>query len=200
MRTQVLFRAKLGKRILLKAGRKPSGDSSPLPSEARGNVLLKQAEDAVWLCPLDTKILVAFPLFFDVFGHYVIRDIAAATAEVPSGPQVPPPKLLPQMGVFLQHLVRCLSFQSLHQSAYRDLRRQRDQKVNMILTDVPFDDVHVLLPADLPDQLPHPQADLTRQNGLSIFRDPHQMEMDRVNAMRSVSIFAHPSMLTPKTR
>ena len=66
-------------------------------------------------------------LIGDVLRDNFIGDIARATAEVASRPQVPPPELLLQMRKLCQQVMRSPAFQPLHQAADRCLRRDRDQ-------------------------------------------------------------------------
>jgi len=62
-----------------------------------------------------------------------------------------------------------------------------------------LDDLHVLLPADLSNQLSHPQPNVSCQHGLPILRYPHQVQVNRENGMRPLSAFVHSPILTPNT-
>src|SRR3954471_8213898 len=136
-------------------------DSSPVPSKARPEgshptrAERPPTRGGLEVPLLHTEVLGAWlPLVRDVLGDHLIRHVPAAATEVPTRPKVTAPELLPQRRELLQHLVRRLPLQALHQTADRHLRRDRDQQVHVILTDVALQDVHVMTPADLADQLP----------------------------------------------
>ena len=56
------------------------------------------------------------------------------------------PKLLLQMRIFGQQMVRRLAFQPLDQTAYRYLRRNGNKQVHVVLGYVSFHDLHLMLP------------------------------------------------------
>ena len=53
-----------------------------------------------------------------------------------------------------------------------------------------------MLPADVPDLIPHPRRDLDRQRWSSVLRDPHQVQMDFEYSVRAPTIFGHPRSLS----
>ena len=102
-------------------------------------------------------------LLGDIFGDDVVRHIAGDTAEIASRPQMPSPELLLQVGKFCQKVVRRAALQPLHQPTDRHLWRQRDQQVHMVFRYLPLHDRHVMLSADVPDQIPDPRSHLAVQ-------------------------------------
>jgi len=66
----------------------------------------------------------------------------------------------------------------------------------MILRHVRFGDRYLMLPADVPDQIANPRRHLTLQRRPSIFRDPHQMEVDFEYSVRAPPAFRHPRSLS----
>jgi hypothetical protein len=60
---------------------------------------------------------------------------------------------------------------------------------------MPFQDRHFMLPADIPDQIPNPRRDLSRQCRSPVLRDPHQMQMNLEYSVRATTIF-HPRSLS----
>ena len=83
------------------------------------------------------------------------RSTPAPTGDGPRTPSADVRELL-------QHLVRRLPLQPLHQPADRHLRRDRHQQVHVVLAHVPLEDQHVRRPADLADQVPHAGPDRAR--------------------------------------
>ncbi len=65
----------------------------------------------------------------------------------------------------------------------------------MVLRHVSLHDRYFMLPADVPDQIPHACCDLARQRRPSVLRDPHQMQMDFKYSVRAPPIF-HPRSLS----
>jgi hypothetical protein len=53
-----------------------------------------------------------------------------------------------------------------------------------------------MLPADVPDQIANPRRHLALQRRPSIFRDPHQMEVDFEDGVRAPPVFRHPRSLS----
>ena len=66
----------------------------------------------------------------------------------------------------------------------------------MILRHMPFHDRYLILPADVPDQVPNPRRYLALQRWPSILRDPHQMQMDFEYGVRAFAVFRHPKSLS----
>ena len=87
-----------------------------------------------------------------------------------------------------EEVVRVLPLQPLDQATGRDLRRARHDKVDMVAGDVPFQDLHLLLPADLPDEFAHPEADLARQDGFAILGHPHEVQVDHEHGVGAVAV------------
>jgi hypothetical protein len=134
-------------------------------------------------------------LFGYVFRDDIVGHIAGTTAKVASRPQVSSPKLLLPVRKLRQQVMRCPTFQPLQQSTDRHLRRQRDQQVYMVLRNVAFEDRYLMLTADIPDQIPNPCSHFPLQRRPSIFRDPHQMQMDFEYSVRASPVFRHPRSL-----
>jgi len=63
--------------------------------------------------------------------------------------------------------------------------RARNQQMHMILRHLPFHDRYLMLPADMPDQIPHARRDLALQCWPSILRYPHQMPVDFKYSVRA---------------
>ena len=134
-------------------------------------------------------------LVLDILLNHFIRHIPAAAAKIPPRPHSLAPILLPQLGIFPQQLVRGRPLQSLHQSAYRHLRGNREEQMDMILRDISGDDFYSFPLADLTDQFPYPVRLFSFQHGFSLFCDPHHMQRDRKDRMRAMSIFTHGGIL-----
>ena len=119
----------------------------------------------------------------DILFDDLVSYIPTATAEVAASPKVPTPICFSEMRVLTEQFMGCLSFEPLHQTTDRYLRRNRDEKMDVILRDMTLDDVHAFVLADLSDYIPNSKRYGFIQNLLPVFRDPHQMKMYRENRM-----------------
>jgi hypothetical protein len=144
-----------------------------------------------------SEILILVDILFRyVFGNHFVRHIPAAAAEVSSGPQVPSPKLLLDVLEFRHQVVRRLSFQPLQQPTDRYLRRYRHEQMHMVLRNMPFHYPHLVLRADVPDQISRSRCHLSTQSRSPIFRDPYQVQMNLKNRVRAAPVVRHASSLS----
>jgi hypothetical protein len=68
--------------------------------------------------------------------------------------------------------------------------------VYVVLRHLPFHDLHLMLSANVPDQIAHSRRYLSTQRWPPVLRYPDQMQMDLKNSMRAVSVFCHlPSLI-----
>ena len=59
-----------------------------------------------------------------------------------------------------------------------------------------FQNRHIVLPTNVPDQIPHPRCHLALQRRSSILRDPYQVQVDIEYSVRAPSVFRHPRSLS----
>ena len=91
----------------------------------------------------------------------------------------------------LQEMVGRLALNRLHDPARRQVRRDAQQQMDMLRPDVPLDDLNVVRPADLPNQVAHLRADLPAQHRLAILRDEHEVIVQRIHRMGGSTILEH---------
>lgn len=130
---------------------------------------------------------------------HFIGHIATAAAEIPPRPHMPSPERFPQVGKLRQKLVRRLPLQPLDQSTYRNLRRNRYHQVHVILGNMPFQNLDLLRPTGLADQIPHPNPNLAGQHRTAILGNPDQVKVNTEYAVRAMPVFRHVRSLTQKT-
>ena len=68
---------------------------------------------------------------------------------------------------------------------------REDHDMDMIRRDMPLQDIDARLPTFFPYNRPHPLSDLTAQDLVAIFGDPHDMEVDRKRRMGAMTIVTH---------
>ena len=110
-------------------------------------------------------------LQLDVLLKYLVRHVPAGGHKVAARPQVPAPELPVQTAVLLQQMVTRFAFDRLHDSARRNLGRHTQQQVHMVRLDMPFQDLNLLGPTDLPDQCPGPQGNVPCEHRLAVLGD-----------------------------
>ena len=142
------------------------------------------------------SIIPLMILILDILHHYFIRHIPTTTTEVPPCPDMSAPKLLAQMGKFLQQFVCRLSLQPLHQSANRYLRRNRHKQMNMIFGNMPFENRYLVLLTNLTDQLSHSQSHFSTQGFATVLSHPHQVQVYLENRMSASTIVFHAQNLS----
>lgn len=130
-----------------------------------------------------------------VLPNHLVRHIPRTAAEIPPGPQMPSPELLLDMRKLRHQVVRRLPFQPLQKPTDRHLWRYRHEQVHVLLRHVSLHDLHLVLPAYIPNQIPRSRGDFSAQRRPPILRYPDQMQMDLEYCMRAVAIFWHPLSL-----
>src|SRR6266545_4021557 len=146
-----------------------------------------------WLLgnPKAVVVLGLGTLQSNIFGNRLIRHIAAGRDEVATRPQVPTPELRPQLPVTGEEMMRRLPLNRLHDTARREVWRHTQQQVHMVRPDVALQDLNVLAPTDLPNQVAQLHANITAQHRLAILRDEHEMVVARIHRVAGSAILAH---------
>lgn len=108
----------------------------------------------------------------NILKYDVIGDVTAGRAEISSGPEPAPPIALSDFWELHLDLVGRAAFGALHQIADGDMGRHRDEHVDVIARQHALDDLHAHFTADLPDDVPHPLAQLALQHLVAILGDP----------------------------
>lgn len=91
------------------------------------------------------------------------------------------------------------SLQTLNQTADRNLRWYRHEQVDVILRNVPLHDRHIVLTADLLDQITDSCTHFPRQHSPPVLRYPNQMQMYLKHCVPAMSIFSHAPNLAHRT-
>ncbi len=125
---------------------------------------------------------------FNVLLDDFIGHITRTCCKVSTCPQMSTPKLSTQLIEFLQHLAATPSFDALHQAAYRYLRGNRYQQVNVVNRYMSAQNVHFLARTGLAHQLAQTYRDLSPQHGFAILGNPDQVVLQIVDRMRCFSI------------
>lgn len=109
-------------------------------------------------------------LLFNIVPDHCVRQISRAHRKVSSHPQMPTPKLFPQMRKLLKQYPRTDPFQPLDDQIHIHVRFIGYQHVNVIAGHLPRQNRDLVLHRDLPNQGAHTKRHLPRQHLLPIFR------------------------------
>ena len=130
-------------------------------------------------------------LLLNILLDYFICNISAATAEIATSPKMSAPILFAKMMKFIKYFIRAFALNPLHQSIYRNLRRDRYEKMNMILGYMTLDYVYILTDTYFSDNISYPMRNLSLQYLFPVFRDPNHLKMDHESCVGTVPVFTH---------
>ena len=134
-------------------------------------------------------------LLLDVLHYHFIRHVATAATKVPPRPDVSAPELLSKVREFLQQFIGRLPFQPLQQSADCHLWRDAHEQMNMIARDVPLHYCHFMARTDFTNQVPHSEANFTRESRAAVFRCPNDVQMNLENSVSTTAVIFHAATL-----
>ena len=138
----------------------------------------------------------------NVLLNHFVRDIAARTYKVASAPQVPTPERPVQRSEVSEHAMAGLALHGLHHSARGHAWRHGQEKMDMILANVPLENFDIQLPAYLANEFPDTFGDLSAQNRLAVLRREDEVVLEIVDRVGGLAVVLHGGSLwtTPKHR
>ncbi len=135
-------------------------------------------------------------LVLNISTDYICGDfVSNTTNKVAIVPQLPRPKLLPQLGKFLEHLTPRYTFHYLHYFGWRISRRCFQKYVHMVfhhLHGIYSKFIFVSYPLENLFQIPR---NFLSQYALPILRYPYQMILQIIYGVFSPS-YTHASVIT----
>ena len=102
----------------------------------------------------------------------IVGDVAAGGREVAPRPEALPPIALADVRELPLDLIRGAALGHAHEVANRDMRRYLDKEMHVIARQSPAEDRHAQLGADLPDDVAHPDTNVTPKHLVAIFGRP----------------------------
>ncbi len=133
----------------------------------------------------------------DVGSDLVFGDPANGGTEVATRPDGLAPVAFFEMREFLLQASRRTAFEILHHLGWTQARRTTDQHMDMVFTDMTFQDVNVAAHADLPDDVPRSLGHFALQDGIAIFRHPDQVILDVVHRVRPCAVVLQAALPCP---
>ena len=122
-------------------------------------------------------------LFLNILRYDLICYGSTRRCKVSSRPKMSAPELLVQPAILSLQAVRCLTFDRLHYSARRQIRRYSQQQVNMIRPNVSLHYLYVVAPAYFSYQLTKSFPDFSGENWLAVFRYENEMAMKTMHCV-----------------
>ena len=119
---------------------------------------------------------------------HLCRPLADRGTHRPASPQVPSPGALLQHGKLRAQLAGSAAFAPTPALARRHGGQGRDEEVHRILAHHPWQALALADGARLPDQLPHPQGDITGEPLVAGLRAPDTVLRDVVNRMTAIAL------------
>ena len=124
---------------------------------------------AISLTDLEIDVVLGFStLKLDVLRNDLIGHNAGRRYEEPPCPKVPTPERLAQCPEVSHQPIGGLALDGLHHFARGQIRRHRQQEVNMVRSNVSLQNVDIVCPADLSDQITYLHRNVTPQNRLAV--------------------------------
>ena len=127
----------------------------------------------------------------NIFSDDLVRHIAAGRDEVATRPQVPSLERLAQLSAVHQEMVGGLALDRLHHAARSQLRRDFEQQMHMVRSDVTFQDFDIVRAADFADQIAHFDRDVASKDRLAILRAEHEVVVQLMNGVGGSAIPFH---------
>ena len=136
----------------------------------------------------------------DILGPHLVRHIAAAGHPISPRPKVLAPVALPQYSELAQQFVRTATLQILDGARDREIRRDRQQHVDIIPIDRSGMHHHLVRSCRLAQQFATSFANISPQHLMAIFRHPNQMIFAVPNRVAATLVSFHPRNLQRNRR
>ena len=130
-------------------------------------------------------------LLFDVSLDNLIGNIAGAYRQISASPDMPTPKLAPQMCKLREQYSGAYPLQPLHDLTHILRRTIGDEHMDVVFGNLPRDNLKLMLHCNLAQDIPHPDSHLARQHSLPVFGDPNHMNFQVCLCMCTGFIKSH---------
>lgn len=134
-------------------------------------------------------------MFSDVLFDHRIRDGPRGDGEVAARPQVAPPELLAQVGELFEEHAGADPLEPLDDLAHALVRAVGNQQVDMVACYLAGEDGQFPFHRDLAEQVAHPEGHRSHEDRLAVLRDPDQVELEVIFAMRPTPVAWHATIL-----
>ena len=134
---------------------------------------------------------VRIGMAIDVGIDHLIGDVSTGRTEKSSTPKMPTPIPFTNLWKFLLNLPRAAPFGTLHEVTDRNMRWNLGKNMDVIGRQNAIDNPNAHFFRHLRDDRANPQPQVTLQDAVSIFRDPHQMITVVKNGVAAFAVLGH---------
>ena len=134
-------------------------------------------------------------LFLDVRFDHGVGDGARRNREVPSGPEVLAPELLPEVGELLKEYPGADALEPLGDGAHVLVGPVAHEEVDVVACDLPRDDAELMFHGNLSEEVAHTNGHRADEDGLTVLRHPDEVDLEIVLRVRAEAILAHATTL-----
>ena len=143
-----------------------------------------------------TVVLDRLPfLLRDVLVDHLVGDVPRCDREVPAGPQMPTPELLPEVGELLKENPGRGAFEPLDNGADVLVGTVREEQVDMVACDLPREDLEFTLHGNLANEIAQPEGDRPDEDRFPVLRDPDQVDLAVESGVRADPVLSHAPIL-----
>lgn len=127
----------------------------------------------------------------DVLRNHLVGHVAARTHKIAPSPQVLAPELLAQPSPLVQQRMRAFALNGRHHAARSQVRRDAQEQVDMIGAHVARENVNVVAPTNLTDQVPQGRGNLPPQDRFAGLSGEDEMGVQLINGMGRSTVGTH---------
>ena len=149
-----------------------------------------------------TVVVERFPfLLSDVLSDHLVGDGARGHREIAARPQVAAPELFAQVGELFEEHAGADPLEPLHDLAHTLMRAVAKQEVDMVACHLPRDNGQFPFHRDFAQEVAHAEGHRPHEYRLAVLRDPDQVDLEGIFAVRLSSVAWHATILPhPRTR
>lgn len=127
-------------------------------------------------------------MMFQVLFNHIFSHLANSCTKITSCPKMLPPIPFFQYRKFFKQFTCCSSFYSSHQFTWSNCWGRRNQNMNVVFTNNPFQNFNFKRLARLSNQLPNTQGNVSDENPITIFCNPNKVILNFKYSMTAISI------------
>ena len=143
------------------------------------------------LSPIQSKSVIGrfLNMPFNVVSNHLIHHLPYSATKVASGPDILSPVTFSQVRKLLLKNAGWSALDFLHELTGWQMRRNRNEQIDMISAHITFLDQQFQLKADLSDDLTSSDFNLSCQNMIAILCHPYKMILDNVHCVGTFTVF-----------
>ena len=143
-----------------------------------------------------TVVFDRFPfLLRDVLSNHRVRDGSCTHGQIPPGPQVAAPELLPEVRVLLKEDPRRDALEPLDNRTDVLVRAVGEEEVDMVACDLPRENLELPLHRNLAEKVADADGHWPDEHRFPVLRDPDQVDLQVKFGMRPDPVLSHATII-----